>query len=85
MTLAQARELLMKIGHFMPMEDTANLLVSETTKAYKQVRSTNAGYCFKAAGWGVCGETKARKLVILEREANNKESHERSKLIQTCH
>lgn len=35
MTHAQARELLMKIGHFMPMEDTAKLLVSETTKAYR--------------------------------------------------
>jgi hypothetical protein len=32
----------------------------------KKIRSSNPGYCFKRAGWTVCGETKTRKLVILE-------------------
>lgn len=31
-----------------------------------RVRSTNAGYCFKLAGWRTCGRTKGG-LVILER------------------
>lgn len=31
-----------------------------------KVQSANPGYCFKRAGWSVCGETKWRKLVILE-------------------
>ena len=31
-----------------------------------RVRSTNPGFCFKAAGWGRCGETKGG-LIILER------------------
>lgn len=35
----------------------------------RKVASTNPGYCFKMAGWEVCGVTKARKLLILEREA----------------
>lgn len=30
------------------------------------VRSANAGYCFKAAGWRRCGETRSG-LIILER------------------
>lgn len=31
----------------------------------RKIKSTNPGFCFKAAGWRVCGETKGR-LVILE-------------------
>jgi hypothetical protein len=31
----------------------------------RKIRSTNPGYCFKAAGWRVCGMTKGA-LVILE-------------------
>jgi len=30
------------------------------------VRSVNPGYCFKKAGWSVCGETKVNHLIILE-------------------
>lgn len=33
----------------------------------KMVRSVNPGYCFKRAGWRVCGTSKAKKLVILEK------------------
>jgi hypothetical protein len=40
-----------------------------TYVAPKRIRSSNPGYCFKAAGWKACGVTKWRKLVILEREA----------------
>jgi hypothetical protein len=32
----------------------------------RRVRSRNPGYCFKAAGWRVCGMTKTRRLLILE-------------------
>lgn len=32
----------------------------------RAVRSPNPGYCFKKAGWRLCGVTKARKLLILE-------------------
>lgn len=32
----------------------------------RRVRSVNPGCCFRAAGWRVCGQTKRRKLVILE-------------------
>ena len=32
----------------------------------RKVRSTNPGYCFKAAGWRECGVTVSRKLIILE-------------------
>lgn len=32
----------------------------------RRVRSTNPGFCFKRAGWRVCGVTKTRKLLILE-------------------
>lgn len=32
-----------------------------------KIISVNPGYCFKVAGWKVCGQTKARKLLILER------------------
>jgi len=31
----------------------------------KKIKSTNPGYCFKAAGWNECGKTKGG-LVILE-------------------
>ncbi len=34
------------------------------------IRSVNPGYCFKMAGWRVCGETKVNKLVILEKLCN---------------
>lgn len=33
----------------------------------RKVRSTNPGACFKFAGWRLCGISKRRKLVILER------------------
>lgn len=33
----------------------------------RKIRSSNPGYCFKAAGWWTCGETKHNKLTILER------------------
>lgn len=33
----------------------------------KKIRSTNPGACFKKAGWRVCGVTKTKKLVILEK------------------
>jgi hypothetical protein len=32
----------------------------------RRVRSANPGYCFKAAGWWLCGVTKTRRLLILE-------------------
>jgi hypothetical protein len=31
----------------------------------EKIRSTNAGCCFKAAGWRICGKTK-KGLIILE-------------------
>lgn len=31
----------------------------------RKIRSTNPGFCFKKAGWKVCGLTKARSLIIL--------------------
>ena len=33
----------------------------------RKVRSSNPGYCFKAAGWQACGFTKVRGLLILEK------------------
>jgi hypothetical protein len=33
----------------------------------KKVKSTNPGYCFKVNGWKICGITKTRKLLILEK------------------
>lgn len=33
----------------------------------RKVKSVNPGFCFKAAGWKVCGETKWNKLIILEK------------------
>jgi hypothetical protein len=38
----------------------------------RSVASANPGYCFKRAGWRLCGITKARKLLILERPATSK-------------
>lgn len=32
----------------------------------KKIRSTNPGFCFKAAGWRTCGRSKSKGLVILE-------------------
>lgn len=34
----------------------------------KKIRSSNPGCCFKKAGWCVCGVTKSRRLLILEKE-----------------
>lgn len=33
----------------------------------RKIESDNPGYCFKMAGWTVCGMTKARKLIIMEK------------------
>lgn len=33
----------------------------------RKVKSTNPGYCFQMSGWRVCGRTKAKKLIILEK------------------
>jgi hypothetical protein len=33
----------------------------------RRIRSTNPGACFKKAGWKVCGITKWKKLIILEK------------------
>lgn len=33
----------------------------------RRVRSANPGYCFKQAGWRLCGLTKTRRLLILEK------------------
>lgn len=33
----------------------------------RKIRSTNPGYCFKAAGWRSCGVTKWNRLIILEK------------------
>jgi hypothetical protein len=33
----------------------------------RKVQSENPGYCFLMAGWRRCGETKNKKLIILER------------------
>lgn len=33
----------------------------------RKIKSPNPGYCFKMAGWTVCGKTKAKGLVILEK------------------
>ena len=32
----------------------------------RRVRSVNPGFCFKAAGWRLCGITKTRRLLVLE-------------------
>lgn len=32
----------------------------------RKVASVNPGYCFKQAGWRLCGITKTRKLLVLE-------------------
>lgn len=32
-----------------------------------KVQSKNPGYCFKCAGWTVCGKSKKRGLLILEK------------------
>ena len=34
----------------------------------RRVKSENPGYCFKAAGWRVCGRTAERGLLILEKD-----------------
>lgn len=33
----------------------------------RKIQSSNPGYCFKCAGWKVCGVSKAKKLIILEK------------------
>ena len=35
-----------------------------------KIRSSNPGYCFKAAGWKVCGTTNVNHLIILEKYPN---------------
>ena len=32
-----------------------------------KIKSSNPGYCFKKAGWSVCGKTKVHKLIIMEK------------------
>lgn len=32
-----------------------------------KIKSQNPGYCFKQAGWRICGMTSARKLIIMEK------------------
>lgn len=32
-----------------------------------KIKSQNPGYCFKMAGWRVCGKTKVNKLIIMEK------------------
>ncbi len=32
----------------------------------RRVRSANPGFCFKQAGWRLCGVTKTRRLLVLE-------------------
>lgn len=34
-----------------------------------KIKSANPGYCFKVAGWQICGRTKRRGLIILEKIA----------------
>ena len=38
----------------------------------EKIRSTNPGFCFKAAGWKTCGRTKNRGLIILEKKWGQK-------------
>ena len=33
----------------------------------RKIKSSNPGYCFKMAGWRVCGKTKDKGLLILEK------------------
>ena len=33
----------------------------------QKIESKNPGYCFKKAGWKICGMTKWKKLIILEK------------------
>lgn len=32
-----------------------------------KINSENPGFCFKMAGWSLCGKTKINKLLILEK------------------
>jgi hypothetical protein len=36
-----------------------------------KIQSINPGYCFKMAGWRICGQTKVNKLWIMERCGNS--------------
>ena len=36
----------------------------------EKIKSVNAGYCFKKAGWKKCGMTKVNKHIILEKYEN---------------
>ncbi len=38
-----------------------------------KIKSINPGCCFKKAGWRVCGVTKKRKLVVLEKTADGRQ------------
>ena len=33
-----------------------------------RVRSDNPGYCFKCAGWNLCGKSKVHKMLIMEKQ-----------------
>ena len=33
----------------------------------RKIKSPNPGFCFKVAGWQYCGQTKSKKLHILEK------------------
>ena len=46
-----------------------------TYVAPSKIKSANPGYCFKRAGWTVCGTTKVNKLVILEKLPEGDLSH----------
>ena len=36
----------------------------------RKIKSVNPGYCFKQAGWRICGQTKRHKLLILEKTSS---------------
>jgi hypothetical protein len=48
--------------HFWPGERHYTYVNAE------RIKSANPGYCFKLAGWRVCGTTKVNKLIILEKD-----------------
>jgi hypothetical protein len=47
-----------------------------TYVAADKVRSTNAGYCFKAAGWKRIGASKKRGLILLQLRVNSHDTTE---------
>jgi hypothetical protein len=42
----------------------------------KKIRSNNPGYCFRCAGWSVCGKSKGG-LVIMEKKAEREKEEEK--------